>query len=63
MNDLPKNMYNKTLILILGFNRPNLLIALIKRIDIFKPEKIYISIDEPRKNNNTNNILIAKIKN
>ena len=63
MNDLPKNMYNKTPILILGFNRPNLLITLIKRIGIFKPEKIYISIDGPRKNNNNDKILIEKIKN
>jgi len=63
MNDLPKNIYNKTPILILGFNRPNLLIALIKKIGIFKPEKIYISIDGPRKNNNSDKILIEKIKN
>ena len=44
MNNVPKNLYNKTPILILGFNRPNLLQELINRIKVFEPEKnIYIN--------------------
>ena len=62
MNNLSKSTYNKTPILILGFNRPNLLSALIKKIKIFEPEKIYISIDGPRKNNSKDKLLIEEIK-
>ena len=62
MNNVPKNLYNKTPILILGFNRPNLLQELINRIKVFEPEKIYISIDGARKNNTKDKKLIEKIK-
>ena len=62
MNNVPKNLYNKTPILILGFNRPNLLRELIKRIKVFEPEKIYISIDGARKKNTKDKKLIEKIK-
>ena len=38
-------------ILIIAFNRPNLLIKLIKSLENLKPSKLYFACDGPRKNN------------
>lgn len=61
MNKLPNNTYNKTPILILAFNRPKLLLGLLKKIKKFEPRKLYISIDGARNNNQLDKILIKKI--
>ena len=50
----------KTPILIILFNRPDFFVKIINILKIIKPQKIYLSIDGPRKNNNSDKKQIKK---
>lgn len=50
-------------ILIIGFNRPDLLEGLIKLVSEVKPKLLFVAIDGPRKSNNQDNIQVEKCRN
>jgi hypothetical protein len=53
---------NKTPVLVLAFNRPNLTRALIIALSKVQPERIYFAVDGPRAENERDLSLIAEVK-
>ena len=51
MNNFSNISYNKIPILIIAFNRPKYLDNLIKTLRFFSPERVFIAVDGPRKDN------------
>lgn len=49
-------------VLVLGFNRPNLVVDLFKSLANVQPKKIYFAVDGPRYNNHTDGELVAKVQ-
>ncbi len=47
-------------ILLIGFNRPDLLKKAIDTLRIIRPEKLYVHIDGPRDNNKNDTLLVSK---
>ena len=62
MSILSNNNYSKIPILIIAFNRPKYIDRLIKKLEMVRPEKLYISIDGPRKNNDDDENLCNEVK-
>tara|TARA_Y100001970_G_scaffold248250_1_gene317633 strand:+ start:708 stop:1646 length:939 start_codon:yes stop_codon:yes gene_type:complete len=62
MSTLSNNNFSKIPILIIAFNRPKYIDRLIKKIEIVRPEKLYIAIDGPRENNNNDKYLCDEVK-
>ncbi len=54
--------HNEVPVLVLGFNRPNLVINLFKSLANVQPKKLYFAVDGPRFNNDTDSELVAKVQ-
>ena len=50
-------------VLILGFNRPNLILELLNSLSRVQPKKIYFAVDGPRFDNQADRELVAKVQN